>query len=115
MELVLNPSFLSSKAGSQNKQNQWKCYPGLSLRAVGQGPGAGGQGFPPATMSVSPGSSTFIRNRRKMEPKELPSCKIPLLLISYTRQLEILGTTLVIYLKTAVSIARLNFTTLILL
>jgi len=68
--------------------------------AVGWGPGAGGWGlgFPPATISVSPGSSTFIRNRRKMEPKVLPtcSCTIPLLLIAYTWQLEILVTALVI-------------------
>ena len=52
MELALNPSFLSSKAERQNKQNQWKCTQGchLGLGAVGQGPGAGGQGFPPATI-----------------------------------------------------------------
>ena len=44
-----------------------------------------------------------------MEPKELPHCTIPLLiLIAYNWQLEILVTTLVIYLKTAVSIDRLN-------
>ena len=29
--------------------------------------------------------------KRKTEPKELPSCTIPLLLISYTRELEILA------------------------
>ena len=76
-----------------------------------RGLGAGGQGFPPATMRVSPAYSTFIRNRRKMEPKELPRCTIPLLLIAHTHwQLEILVTALVIYLKTAVSIARINFT-----
>ena len=76
---------------------------------MGQVPGAGGQGFPQATKSASPGSSTFIRNRRKMEPKELPRCTIPLpILIAYNWQLEILVTTLVIYLKTAVSIDRLN-------
>lgn len=44
-----------------------------------------------------------------MEPKELPRCTIPLpILIAYNWQLEILVTTLVIYLKTAVSVDRLN-------
>lgn len=44
-----------------------------------------------------------------MEPKELPRCTIPLpILIAYNWQLEILVTTLVIYLKTAVSIDSLN-------
>ena len=45
MELVLNPSFLSSKAERQNKQNQWKCYPGLSLRDGGRELGAGSWGL----------------------------------------------------------------------
>ena len=49
--------------------------PGLSLRAADRG-------FPAAT---------FIGNKRKMEPKELPSWTIPLLLITYTLQLEILA------------------------
>ena len=49
--------------------------PGLSLRAEGRG-------FPAAT---------FIGNKRKMEPKELLSWTIPLLLITYTLQLEILA------------------------
>ena len=31
------------------------------------------------------------KKKRKTEPKELPSCTIPLLLISYTRELEILA------------------------
>ena len=48
--------------------------PGLSLRAADRG-------FP----------ATFIGNKRKMEPKELPSWTIPLLLITYTLQLEILA------------------------
>ena len=33
-------------------------------------------------------------NRRKIEPKEIPSCLIPRLLIVFTQQLEILVTTL---------------------
>ena len=33
-------------------------------------------------------------NRRKIEPKEIPSCLIPRLLVVFTQQLEILVTTL---------------------
>ena len=53
---------------------------GLSLKSRG------------ATMSVSPGY--FCTKQRIIEPKELPSCTSPLLLIAYTRQLEILATAL---------------------
>ena len=35
-----------------------------------------------------------LENRRKIEPKEIPSCLIPLLLVVYTQQLKILVTTL---------------------
>ena len=38
--------------------------------------------------------ATFVRKQRIIEPKELPSCTSPLLLIAYTRQLEILATAL---------------------
>ena len=69
---------------------------GPGAGGCGWGLGARGQGFPPATMRVSPTYSTFLRNRKKMEPKELPSYTIPLLLIAYTWQLEILVTALVI-------------------
>ena len=62
---------------------------GLSLRGGGRGPGAGGRGFPPAIMNVFPGYF-----QRKIEPKEIPSCLIPRLLVVFTRQLEILVTTL---------------------
>ena len=55
---------------------------GLSLRG-------GGRGFPPATMKVFP--SYF---QRKIEPKEIPSCLIPHLLVVFTQQLQILVTTL---------------------
>ena len=37
---------------------------------------------------------TSKANRRKMEPKEIPSHLIPRLLVVFTRQLEILVTTL---------------------
>ena len=35
----------------------------------------------------------LLENRRKIEPKEIPSCLIPRLLVVITRQLEILVTT----------------------
>ena len=38
----------------------------------------------------------LLENRRKIEPKEIPSCLIPLLLVVFTRQLEILVTTLIV-------------------
>ena len=56
--------------------------PGLSLRA-------GGRGFSPATKRVAPGYFYW-----KIEPKEIPSRLIPRLLVVFTRQLEILVTTL---------------------
>ena len=59
---------------------------GLSLRAGGPGI------FPGYYDCVSP--ATFIGNKRKTEPKELPSCTIPLLLFAYTRRLEVLATAL---------------------
>ena len=36
-------------------------------------------------------------NTRKIEPKEIPSCLIPCLLVVFTLQLEILVTTLIQY------------------
>ena len=48
-------------------------FTGLSLRG-------GGQGIPPAIMNVVPG--------RKIEPKEIPGCFIPCLLVVFTGQLE---------------------------
>ena len=59
--------------------------PGLSPRARGWG-------FSLATMSMSPGYS--YRKQKEIEPKELPSFTIPLILIAYTWQLEILATAL---------------------
>ena len=59
---------------------------GLSLRGRGRG-------FPPVTKNVAP--SYFHRKiEGKKEPKEIPSCLIPRLLVVFTRQLEILVTAL---------------------
>ena len=60
-------------------------HAGLSLRA-------GGRGFSPATKRVAPGYFYW-----KIEPKEIPSRLIPRLLVVFTRQLEILVTTLSTY------------------
>ena len=59
---------------------------GLSLRA-------GGQGFSLATKRVAP--SFFYWKIEEKKPKEIPSRLIPCLLVVFTRQLEILVTTLV--------------------
>ena len=59
---------------------------GLSLRA-------GGRGFSPATKESGP-RLLLLENRRKIDPKEIPSPLIPRLLVVFTRQLEILVTTL---------------------
>ena len=48
-----------------------------------------GLGFPLATMNVAPGYF-----HRKIEPKEIPSCLIPHILVVFTQQLEILETAL---------------------
>ena len=59
---------------------------GLSLR--GWGPGISPsyyEGFPQLLSK---------ENRRKIEPKEIPSCLIPRLLVVFTQQLQILVTTL---------------------
>ena len=42
-------------------------------------------------------------NKRKLEPKEIPSCLIPRLLVVFTRQLEILVTTLTLVKPNLVS------------
>ena len=51
------------------------------------------QGFPTATMSVVP--RNFYWKTRKIEPKEIPSCLIPRLLVGFTRQLEIILVTII--------------------
>ena len=38
-----------------------------------------------------------LENKRKLEPKEIPSCLIPHLLVVFTRKLETLVTTLYLY------------------
>ena len=48
---------------------------------------ARGWGFPRATMSVTP-INFHIGNKRKKEPKELPSHSIHCLLTAYNHQLE---------------------------
>ena len=48
---------------------------------------AGGRGFPPATMSVTP-IHFHIGNKRKIEPKEPSSHSIHHLLTAYNHQLE---------------------------
>ena len=50
--------------------------------------GAGGGGFPVATMNVAPGY--FHRKIEKIKPKEIPRHLIPCLLVVFTQQLEIL-------------------------
>ena len=67
----------------------WFCaLSGLSIRARGRG-------FSPATKRVTSGYF-YWQNRRKIEPKEIPSRLIPRLLVVFTRQLEILVTTLIV-------------------
>ena len=66
----------------------WHC--GLGCRAVIKTRGPG----------ISPGYYECLprllsqENKRKIEPKEVPSCLIPHLLVVFTQQLEILVTTL---------------------
>ena len=54
---------------------------------------AGGWGFSPATERVAL-RLLLLENRRKIESKEIPSGLIPRQLVVFTRQLEILVTTL---------------------
>ena len=57
---------------------------------------AGGQGFLPATVGILP-PATFIGNKRKIKPKAgHSSCSNTCQLISYTQQLEILVTALLL-------------------
>ena len=53
-----------------------------------------GLGMFPSYYEYAGAPATFIGNKRKTEPKELPFCTIPLLLIAYSPQLEILLTVL---------------------
>ena len=70
---------------------------GLSLRARGRE-------FSQAIMRVSP--SYFHRKQHEREPKELPNCTLPLLLIAYTRQFEILATTLQGFVESLQRVAK---------
>ena len=47
-------------------------------------------------------------NRRKIEPKEIPSCLIPRLIVVFTRQLEILVTTLKYYSRLQLKFSTAN-------
>ena len=71
----------------------WNSWAGLLLRGASRG-----RGFSPATKRVvRPARLLLLENRRKIEPKEIPSRLIPRLLVVFTRQLEILVTTLLGY------------------
>ena len=50
-------------------------------------------GISPGYYECGPGL-LLLENRRKLEPKEIPRCLIPRLLVVFTRHLEILATTL---------------------
>ena len=52
-----------------------------------------GPGISPGYYECGP-RLRLLENRRKSEPKETPRCLIPRLLVVFTRQLEILTTTL---------------------
>ena len=62
------------------------------MRLAGLSLQAGGQGFPPASMHITP--SYFHRKTEDKYKKEIPSCLIPHLLVVFTRQVEILVKTL---------------------
>ena len=66
-------------------------YAGLSLRAKGQG-------FSPATMSVSP-SYSYRKQKENRAKRTSKTTIIPLLLIAYTWLLEILATALMYVMK----------------
>ena len=53
-----------------------------------------GPGISPSYYECGP--LLLLENRRKLEPKETPRCLIPRLLVVFTRQLEILATTLLL-------------------
>ena len=42
----------------------------------------------------------LLENRRKIEPKEIPRCLIPRLLVGFTRQLEIILVTTPVFQQT---------------
>ena len=66
-----------------------------------------GPGIFPGYYECGPQQLSF-ENRRKIKPKEIPTCLIPHLLDVFTRQLEILVTTLVLTLKVPI-VTNSNF------
>ena len=64
-----------------------------------------GPGISPGYYECGP-RLLLLENRRKIEPNEIPSCLIPHLLIVFTRQLEILVTTLLHSFRLCVIIER---------
>ena len=78
-------NFFVACTFSDNLSRNSCVFTGLSLRA-------GDRRFLPATMSVAP---VFLY--WKIEPKEIPSCLIPCLLVVFTWQLEILVTSLYLH------------------
>ena len=81
-----NPLWVSGK-------NQ---YPVVKVlyQLTGQSLRSGGRGFRLATMNMAAGDCHRKIEEIIMEPKEIPSCLIPRLLVVFTQQLEILVTPL---------------------
>ena len=79
---------------NQSHVTEYYYYSGLSLRARGRGFTQLLREWPQLLL---------LENRRKIEPKEIPSHLIPHLLVVFTRQLEILVTTLIITVEALVN------------
>ena len=92
------PCFkFKSSASKSSEPLVTGCLLGISLARVvinGRGPGI----FSSYYLESGPWQ-LLLENRRKIEPKEIPSCLIPRLLVVFTRQLEILVTTLLALLQ----------------
>ena len=58
-----------------------------------------GPGISPSYYECAP-RLLSSENRRKIEPKEIPSCLIPRLLVGFTRQLEIILVTIPMFQQT---------------
>ena len=87
----MHQSMLSPRVGGPGMPRAFDCISHGWGRAVIKRRGPG----------ISPGYYERLprllskENKIKIEPKEIPSCLIPRLLVVFTRQLEILVTTLV--------------------